>query len=338
MIDGEDRAKDIEPKLASMEWLGVSIEPMSLSAVDRINHAQYKQVLTFKGYEYITQRTAKMLLGGRSNDYAKLPPIEGRQAEQVFKNLPKDSEWLDLGCGSGDFLVDVIGSVNQHISAVGFDARTWEDNHNLPELVLGNIYDVDLSMFAKHPNGFNLITSASVFYHLSDYWNVLKRVVSMLKSDGKFLLSTIPRPIDQYGHPINDEAGKFTENPRSYSAIYYNNRNLFDCEGNLLSMAEVVDVLNRANKNVFKLEYHSSPSKNVSVGQLLYGGGLSGRKIDFHQPSDFSSIFYCSYAAAIKVRGNSDTEMSFVVARNDEEKRLLRRRGFVSVEDRYSVV
>lgn len=335
-IDGKDiRRGESELRLESMEWLGVEIRPMSLEVVDGINRKQYEQVLTFKGYEYITQRTAKMLLGKKSNDYAKLPVLNGQNAGEIFKKLPKNSEWLDLGCGSGDFIADVVNSINKRIRAVGFDARVWDEELAIPELILGNIYDVELGMFNEHPNGFDLITSASVFYHLSDYWNVLKRTINLLKPNGKFLLSTICRPIDLYGQPINDESGNFIHDPKNFLATYYNNRNLFDCRGNLLSMAEVVAILNSVN-NCFGLEYHSSPSENVSVGQLLYGGGFSGEKVGFEKKSDFSNIFYCHYDGFGKIKGNGDTKMSFVVAKNDNEKELLRRKGFVSVENRYS--
>jgi 2-polyprenyl-3-methyl-5-hydroxy-6-metoxy-1,4-benzoquinol methylase len=330
----KENNRDIEvASFVRKEWLGKEIKPISLMEVRGIMKQLYTEVLGFDRYAYTTTRGVRNLLDEDSYDYARLPPSDSGTALQVIKSLKPDDEWLDLGCGSGTFIAEVLKDINPKIRAVGFDARRWgkEDQADIPELVLGDVDTMDTSSFPNHPNGFDLITSASVFYHLPDYWGVLEKAVNLLKPNGEISISTIVRPMKSGIEPINDEKGEFTEDPDDCGALYYRNRNIFDSDGRFMSIAEAVRIINTQNPG-FKLEYHSGANKGVSTGELAYGGGFSGKKLDT-KPIDLSFVFYCYYP---EKRGNviGLTDISFIFARTQREAYKLRGEGFVSVQDR----
>lgn len=314
------------------EWLGREIKPMSLDEVEGVMRQLYADVLSFDDLAYTTTRGVGHLLDDKRHDYAKLPPFKGEDAMQIFRSLKPGDEWLDLGCGSGDFIVEVRKSINPKIRAVGFDARTWESQKKIPELVFGDIDRVDKALFPKHRNGFDLVTSASVFYHVPDYWGALARTINLLKPNGRLLISTINRPLSG-DKPINNESGEFTRDPYDYGATYYRNRNIFDANGKLMSMAEAVSLFNNHNSN-FKLEYHSGKNEAVSNGELSYGGGFSGKKSVLNIPTDESFIFYCFYPEKKGSEKPGLFDLSFIFARNEEEAARLRKGGFVSVQER----
>lgn len=202
-----DRDETLKPEIISLpkkEWLGKEIKPMSLDEVEGLMRQLYGAVLAFDDYAYTTTRGVRHLLDDKSHDYAILPPLKHESAMQIFKSLKPGDEWLDLGCGSGTFIAGVLKDVNAKIKATGYDARKWGEEEDIPELILGDIDRVDKSMFPKHPRGFDLITSASVFYHLPDYWGALAKSVNLLKPNGRIIISTIVRPLSR-DVPINDE-------------------------------------------------------------------------------------------------------------------------------------
>lgn len=332
----EESYKAESVTLGRKEWLRKEIRSITSGQIKGIIKRQYAQALGFAEGEYETTRGVHQLLDEKSHDYARLPPLNGQSALEIFRSLPPGSEWLDLGCGSGTFIVGVLKDINFGIKAAGFDARTWRKQEGIPELVLGDIDRIDKSLFPAHPEGFDLITSASVFYHLPDYWGALVKSVDLLKPNGKVILSTICRPMRGNYYPIDNESGDFVEDPGASGALYYENRNTFDTKGRLMSIADAVQIFNSRNPG-FKLEYHSGPSERASHGDLSFGGGFSGRKLGSDSPVDASFIFYCLYPEIPEKRKYGTTgisDLSFIFARTTKEAEKLRKQGFVSVQDR----
>lgn len=313
------------------EWLGTEIKPVSIGEVDKLMAGMHKTVLGLSEYAYTTTRGVANLLEEQSWDYAKLPRYKDISARQMFKELKAGAEWLDAGSGSGTFIKEVLEEVNPKIIATGFDARTWEHSVEIPELVLGDLDKINISMFPKHQKGFDLITSASVFYHLPDYWGVFGRCLNLLKKDGLITVSTISRPISG-DRPINNEKGEFTMDPEKNWAKYYRNRNLFDSDGKLLPMSEVIKTLSIDNPG-FKIEYHSGPNKDAVMGDLYYGGGLSAKRVA-DLPINLSSIFYCYYPEKKQEQEIDLNDISFIVARTISEVNKLKKEGYSSVQDR----
>lgn len=317
--------------IQSREWMATEIKPLSVADVDQLMHRFYKDVLELRDTAYGATRGVGMLLSDSgSTDYAKLPQIEGRSAKYIFESMKPGDEWLDLGCGSGKFLNEVGSVVNPGLIRVGFDARTWKQQEQLDELVLGDIDRLDASLFPNHKQGFDLITSAAVFYHLPDFLNPLARAIRLLKTNGILLVSTINRP--RIGeNPIDDENGNFTADPKE-GAMYYKNRNLFKANGNLLSFSEAVSLINIVNPGI-KLEYHTLGRKHVVNGILNYGGGISVRRID-SRPLNFSNIFYCYYPKEKDSEEIGYRDISFILAKDKSEVEQLRKEGYSSVQDR----
>ena len=322
------------------EWLGRNITPLSLDQVHKIMKEYYETVLDFDEGDYRTNRGIKQLLNKDSKDYAKLPWFNDQNIFEVFKFLKNGKEWLDLGCGTGTFIKEIL-EVNPKIKAVGFDARTWANQENIPELIIGDIDNVDKSMFVNHSEGFDLVTSASVFYHLPDYWSTLGRAINILKPGGLFTISTICRPMyyplnkNKNSEPIDNENGELELGFKRQFAKYFHNRNIFNIKGNLISIADVIKTINLNNPGIV-INYKTVSKKDTRVsGTLHFGGGFFGKKFD-NSPIDFSSIFYCYYPDSNKITANDGyNDVSFIVARSKAETKSLIREDFVSVQERF---
>jgi SAM-dependent methyltransferase len=321
-------------KPTKREWLDREIKPIKLAGVKHAMQELYEGVLAMPSVSLFgTKRGAGQLLERDSKDYARLPGLHGKTAKQIFKSLKPGSEWLDIGCGSGRLINDVLEKINPKVVPTGFDARTWSEEKNMPEFVSGDVDELSIDKFDKHPDGFDLITSSALFYHLPDYWRSLVKAIDLLKVNGTLLISTFNRPVYK-GDSFDDRDGRFEFNPEQGRVRYYNNRNIFNYDGKLLSMAEAVGVFNGRNPG-FRIEYRSNFGEGMSFGDRCYGGGISGVRKDGH-PVDMSWIFYCFYPD--EKNGNSRKagirDISFVVAKNEKEISQLRREGFVSVQDR----
>jgi len=337
-IKSRSEKKTIQPK----EWLGKEIKPLTASDVHTLMTDMYHTVLELSRSSYTTTRGVSYLLDKDREDYAKLPDHGGKTALEIIESLPPRASWLDLGCGSGTFIEELLLDVRPDIQAVGFDARTWkieadqEDYPEIPKLILGNIDTVKPSDFPGHENGFDLITSAAVFYHLPDFWGALLRSSRLLKNKGKIIISTINRPTIAFGRPIENSAGEFSDNPLDCNVTYYRNRNIFDIDGNLIPLGEATRRVNSSNPG-FSLEYHPGPMKDAVQGSLSFGGGFSGERTG-DANLNLSCIFYCFYPDSKnrhRKKEIEETDISFIVAKSKEEIEALHAQGYVSVQDRY---
>lgn len=319
------------------EWGGVPILPISIQQLKQFGEIKYQELLGLSPNTYKTDRGLFELLDPQSINYARLPECGGVPALEVFRSQRNRSSWLDLGCGTGNFIRQVLEDQSMPaLRAVGFDARKWS-RQKPPNLVIGDINKLHKSLFPRNVRGFDLITSAAVFYHLYDYWGVLGRSINLLKKNGKLIVSTVPRPIDSAYQPIDDKDGSFTHvNDNENPIRYYRNKNIFDFSGKLLSIAEVVQIFNAANKG-FKLEYHSVPVHEAkTTGDLNFGGGFSGTRLQTKKV-DMSFIFYAFYKNPefLDLDFNM-TDISFIVARSKSEKQKLKKQGFSSVQEMIS--
>lgn len=313
-----------------IEWLGTEIRPITKSEVAAITMSQLEEARQLSSNDYKVTRGVSELLAETSRNYGMLPGVSNQSALEIFKGLPKGNSWLDLGCGSGDFIVEVLKKINKKIKPVGFDARTWDKQKPFPELVLGDINNLNLSMFKNNPDGFDLITSAAVFYHLHDHLSVFKKATKLLKPNGKLLVSTINQP-RYHGESILNKNGEFKMSPEAYSATYYRNRNFFAADGQLMSLRTVVDIVNRNSQNIV-LEYSIGKSgQNISHAVDLFGGGFSAISTGNNHEMNISNIFYCYYP-----EDGSPTlarnDLSYIVAKTDSEAQKLKNQGYVSLE------
>lgn len=306
----------------------IPISPITIPEVKKIVDAQYRQ--NFEPISYTTQRGVDQLLT-EEIDYARLPDLPGRKAIQMFRDLPEGSGFLDVGCGSGTFIKEVVTKVNPEIEAYGFDSRTWEDQEELPHLNLGNIDDLPSIDFGR--DKFDIVTSASVLYHLPDYWGAILRMADRLKPKGVLLTSTVPRVVEttvrdgvvSYGDPVDDETGRISKSDYGQSG-YYRSRNIFGTDGKIVPMTDVIQTINECNPN-FRLRYSVSPADNVGTGQ--YGGQIAAVR-EGVQPLNLSCLFYCNYPLDRKYG-----PISYILGKTEEERKMLQQKGFISVQERF---
>lgn len=221
-----------------LEIYGCPITSMASHEVREIVERQYQENLKPTIF-YETTRGVKDLLTGEIPDPARLPDFPDETALELFRRLPKGSTWLDVGCGSGTFIAEVLQDINPQINAYGFDSREWRNEdmasnlrfghrqEKLSHLSLGNIDNLQDVNFG--PEKFDMITCAAVLRHLPDYWGAILRMVNLLKQDGVFLSSYVPRiaetysdnmSIDDiiYGHPVDDIDGNIVR--PEYGLLY----------------------------------------------------------------------------------------------------------------------
>lgn len=321
------------------EWLGVEIKPVRADEVRGLAENMYQSVLGFDDYAYTTSRGVKAVLETDSWDYAKLPDFGHTSAMEVIRSMAPGSSWLDLGCGQGVLIYEVLEDIKPGLDAVGYDARTWgepEDRPEIPQTIYGDIDQVLPTDFPGHEKGFDLITSSSVFYHLPDFWGALLRASRLQRKDGFLFISTINRPLKFGEDPVEDQQGNFTVDPKEYEVKYYRNRNMFDAKGDLITLGEAVRRISLFNPD-YNLEYHPGPMEDASGGNLCYGGGFSGQRTSEYGNLDLSCVFYCQY----KYENYRHRELkfdlvdlSFLVASTKDEMDQLKAQGYVSVQDR----
>ena len=239
---------------------------------------------------------------------------------------------MDVGCGSGTFIMEVLSKINSKITAVGFDARAWKRGEQIPEAVYGNIDNLSSDLFEENKDGFDLITCASVLYHIPDHWGVIKKIAGLLKEGGIFLGSTMVRPVGSYDTPYDDKDGEFVGDwVKESGATYYRNRNLLDPDGNLMSMAELLRIIREDNPN-FVIEYHALEHKGAMLGRTDYGGQISIKKKG-SEKLNLSKMFYC-YIRPDNPSSSGLLDVSYIVARSESEANKLREKGYASIEDR----
>jgi len=110
-------------------------------------------------------------------------------------NINKQMTVLDIGAGTGALTIELAKHC-QEITAIDISNPMLQIlKQKATESNLTNIRTVNAGFLTFDNNGkqFDRIISSAVLHHLPDFWKViaLRRVHSMLKDDGLFLLSDV---------------------------------------------------------------------------------------------------------------------------------------------------
>ncbi|HHT9139168.1 MAG TPA: class I SAM-dependent methyltransferase [Candidatus Wunengus sp. YC60] len=307
------------------------IQPASATEIKAQIDESYQFAANAKDYDYGRGRGVKQLLT-IGQDYAELPGHDGETPRAIIESLPAGSKILDVGCGYGQLGAEILGTakfkqeslpLNKMVEVYGFDAQSQPGQERLTKVVIGNIDNLLPKVFSENLDGFELIISSSVLYHLPDYWGGILRMANLLKPKGILLASTMPRVI--YSGIMEDNI----ENAKGYlmhsddgSLEYYRSRNVFDVNGNLLPPGQVVEILNRHNQN-FRLQYGVAHAENL--GNIYNGGQISGQRISSEGNLDLSNLFYCL----------SRQHLGYILTNSPSERTKFQNKGFINVQDRF---
>jgi 2-polyprenyl-3-methyl-5-hydroxy-6-metoxy-1,4-benzoquinol methylase len=313
----------------------ISILPITNDEISQIINLQYSDVFKLPKSAYKIDRGIKELLLSDS-DYARLPGYFQKSALQIIQELPTQSKMMDIGTGSGKFLKEVKRQINSNIETSGFDAINRATDKSIC-IYNGNIDDLSISILQNELNTFSLVTSASLLYHVPDYLGAILRISKLIKKNGYMLLSTIPRVVLSYFNSkhkiifddsVDNNKGELLYRENN-SMLYFRNRNVFNIKGRIVSIQELVNLINKFNK-CFHLEY--SVCKSKTQGARWHGGQFACKKISESSGLNLNFIFYCKYI----IENDPYLALSYIVAKNKEETKILRNAGFISLSNRFN--
>lgn len=339
MIENPTRLPKIVQKPSL--WQQRRIQPVSYTKVEAETVNEYKRVScdtrkTRDHYISINRGVSELLFEGQ--DYAQLPRYSGKSALSLFAELTPGSIIFEVGCGTGQLSADIISgrvnsqinfpAVNPDLAAYGFDAISWpEQQINLSHVAIGNIDELleVVSRDSRLGAGFrvDIAVSSALLYHLPDPWFAILQISRLLSPEGKMLLSTMPRvvtapegsaisPEDSTGHLRQPDHGQFYN--------YRNRATVFDTQGTIIPLAEVIKILNKINCGLFNLEWHVASAKHPRT--INHGAQISGARINGGD-LNLEHMVYCL----------SNRGIGYILAENFEQLSRLQQEGFLSVQE-----
>lgn len=105
---------------------------------------------------------------------------------KVIGFVPRDSIVADLGCGyEGKFLQRISNKIKK---GVGFDISI--KHTKLPGNITFKKVDLNRKFNNNNEKGFDYVTALAVLEHVEDPEKFIKNIKSMLKKDGKLIITT----------------------------------------------------------------------------------------------------------------------------------------------------
>jgi len=161
--------------------------------------------------------------------YQKVKSITLKQKEKLVSSFHTSKKLLDIGCGTGDFLVHCKNK-GWEVEGLEPDSKARKRAH---EKGLENVADLD-AFYEIKENTFGIITMWHVLEHVADLNNYMVKLHSVLEDNGRLLIA-VP-------NPESPDAKKYG----SHWAAYDVPRHLFH-----FSKKNIEDL---ANKHGFRVE------------------------------------------------------------------------------------
>lgn len=95
---------------------------------------------------------------------------------------------LDVGCNDGA-LLDALREDGQTVLTAGVEIDPTAGRHAAEKGHEVHILDVERAVLPFEPGTFDYVICADVLEHLVDPWTTLPRLVSLLRSDGRLIVS-----------------------------------------------------------------------------------------------------------------------------------------------------
>lgn len=125
---------------------------------------------------------------------------EAREALRML-DLPQNGTLLDLGCGTGSFVITAARHCREVIGADVSEAMLASAREKASRLGLTNVRFVHHGFLTYQHEGalLDAIASTYALHHLPDYWQAvsLKRIHAILKPGGRFYLRDVVIPDTQ---------------------------------------------------------------------------------------------------------------------------------------------
>lgn len=148
-----------------------------------------------------TQNVPQNTLGSKKDPTDKIPLLLLRSEYENFDNLVRGKKVLDFGCGEGAQSVELADQLECEVTGVDNDnsrlakANTLKQSRGLNSDQLEFISGTDNS----HQNQYDVVISHNSMEHFSDPSFIIKLMRSLLKKDGRLLITFGPPWFAPYG-------------------------------------------------------------------------------------------------------------------------------------------
>ncbi len=223
-------------------------------------------------------------------DWLKETHLDDSRRFEQLKSLIINKDILDFGCGAGGFLLQAK-NLARTIVGVELEARVREYWKDSDFSIFPSIEQAQNSL--RRVDGYDVITAFHVVEHLSDPREVLKRLGTNLKADGRLIVEV----------PSADDALLTLYNCDSFQRFTYWSQHLY-----LFTASTLATLIKQVGLEVVSIQHH----QRYPLSNHLYW--LSRSRPGGHQIWSFldSATLSNAYAEMLASIGKTDTLIAHI--------------------------